>query len=67
MKRNIGTVDRVIRVIVGLLALGGIFLVSATWLKVVLGIVGIVMLFTAATGFCGLYTLFGISTCPAKK
>ncbi|MEO0139512.1 MAG: DUF2892 domain-containing protein [candidate division WOR-3 bacterium] len=67
MKRNVGTVDRVIRVIVGLLAFGGIFFVSTIWLKVLLGIVGIVMLFTAATGFCALYTLFGISTCPAKK
>lgn len=67
MKRNVGTIDRVIRLIIGLLALGGVFFVNAIWLKVVLGIVGVVMLFTAATGFCALYTLFGISTCPVKK
>jgi len=66
MVKNVGTVDRVIRAIVGILALGGAFFVSGTVFKVILAIVGIVMLFTAITGFCGLYRIFGISTCPTE-
>ena len=66
MVKNVGTLDRVIRVIVGILALGGAFFVSGTVFKVILAIVGIVMLFTAITGFCGLYRIFGISTCPTE-
>ncbi|TKX83339.1 DUF2892 domain-containing protein, partial [Halorubrum sp. SS5] len=31
----------------------------------VLGVVALAMLATAATGTCGLYALFGVSTCPA--
>ena len=29
--------------------------------------IGIVMVVTGITGFCGLYKLFGWNTCPAKK
>jgi hypothetical protein len=42
----------------------GVFLVSGMVLKVILGIVAILMFFTAITGYCGLYQFLGISTCP---
>jgi energy-coupling factor transporter transmembrane protein EcfT len=64
MVKNVGTVDKIVRVIVGILALVGVFLVSGTVLKVILGIVAILMFFTAITGYCGLYRVLGISTCP---
>jgi membrane-bound ClpP family serine protease len=64
MVKNVGTVDRIVRVIVGILALVGVFLVSGMVLKVILGIVAISMFFTAITGYCGLYRVLGISTCP---
>jgi membrane-bound ClpP family serine protease len=64
MVKNVGTVDRIVRVIVGILALVGAFLVSGTALKVILGIVAISMFFTAITGYCGIYRVLGISTCP---
>jgi hypothetical protein len=64
MVKNVGTVDKIVRVIVGILALVGVFLVSGTVLKVILGIVAISMFFTAITGYCGLYRVLGISTCP---
>ncbi len=64
MVKNVGTVDKIVRVIVGILALVGAFLVSGTVLKVILGIVAIMMFFTAITGYCGLYQVLGISTCP---
>ncbi len=57
MKRNIGTVDRIIRVALGLAAgvLGGVF--NSWW-----GLVGIVPLATAAVGTCPAYLPLGIST-----
>lgn len=61
MKCNIGKTDRIIRVLIGLIVIAfGVYLKS-WW-----GAIGLVPLFTAAIGWCGLYTLFGISTCKAK-
>ncbi len=62
MKRNENTLDRVIRLIVGL-ALLGVSLMTAGALKIVLIIVAAIALFTALTGFCLLYRLLGIKTC----
>jgi hypothetical protein len=58
MKKNVGSVDRWIRVILGLgiLALG--FTFKSWW-----GLIGLLPLATAAISFCGLYALLGISTC----
>lgn len=59
MKVNEGTADRVVRAILGIVLLGlGIFVVKGTW-GVVLDVLGVIMLVTAATGFCLLYRLFG--------
>ncbi len=61
MKCNIGKTDRIIRVLIGLIVIAvGVYLKS-WW-----GAVGLVPLFTAAIGWCGLYTLFGMSTCKVK-
>jgi hypothetical protein len=61
MKCNIGKTDRIIRALIGLVVIAvGVYLKS-WW-----GAIGLVPLFTAAIGWCGLYTLFGISTCKAK-
>jgi hypothetical protein len=51
------------RIVVGLALLSLIFLLdgSGRWL----GLIGFVPLLTASFGFCLLYTLLGISTCPA--
>ncbi len=61
MKSNIGKTDRIIRVLIGLIVIAvGVYLKS-WW-----GAIGLVPILTAATGWCGLYTLFGISTCKIK-
>jgi hypothetical protein len=62
MKANVGTIDRVLRVVIGLVLLG----LAATGTVGVWGWIGIVPLATAALGFCPLYTVLGFSTCPAK-
>ena len=68
MTKNVGTIDRVIRIFVGIAALAAFFLglVEGTLGTVAL-VVGIAMLGTAAIGWCGAYTLFGIKTCPIEK
>ena len=65
MKTNEGSVDRVIRVILGIVLLAiGIYEVSSSMvLGVVLIIIGAIALITGITGFCPLYSLLGISTC----
>lgn len=62
MRTNEGTVDRVLRIVVGtVLVIIGAMAVSPvlTW---VLVIVGIILVVTGAIGWCGLYAALGIST-----
>lgn len=64
MKRNVGSVDRIIRVALGL-AIGGAGLALHSWL----GLIGLVPIATALIGRCPAYLPFGISTCrlPAER
>lgn len=52
----------VIRVLIGL-GIGAAGWYYNSWL----GLIGIVPVLTAITGFCGLYALLGISTCRRNK
>jgi len=62
MHKNEGPVDRIIRVILGLIFLAlGYFQFQGT-IQIVLFIFSGIMFFTALTGFCSLYKLFGIDT-----
>ncbi len=68
MKSNEGTIDRVIRIIIAIaLALLIYFEVVTGTLAIILGIVGAIALITGIVGFCGLYAVFGMSTCAIKK
>jgi hypothetical protein len=60
MKSNVGTVDRVIRVVLGLALLSLIFVLegNARWW----GLVGLLPLATGSVGWCALYKFFGIDT-----
>lgn len=60
---NEGTLDRAVRVVLGLVLLSLVFVGP----KTMLGWVGLVPLLTGLVGSCPLYTLFGFSTCPVKK
>jgi len=68
MKKNMGSADRVIRIVLAALFAGLYFggVVTGT-LGIVLLILGAVFLLTSLVGFCPLYTLFGLSTCPVKR
>jgi hypothetical protein len=62
MKKNTGNIDRIIRVVIGVVILGGGWFMGS-WL----GLIGFVALGTAAIGFCPLYSLFGMNTCSTRK
>ena len=65
MTANVGTPDRVVRVVLALLALVGAFLAGASSaLGIVLLVVAAVLVVTAAVGFCPLYRVLGMSTRP---
>lgn len=65
MEKNVGDKDKTIRVIAGVILLGvGISIQGVGGL--LFAIVGVSLLFTAITGFCTLYKLFGINTCKLK-
>jgi hypothetical protein len=64
MTRNIGTFDRAVRLIVGVMILG-LFGALEPPLKY-LTLIGLIPVGTALTGNCPLYSLFGWSTCRPK-
>lgn len=73
MKKNESKLDRIIRSFIGVIAVAvGIILYFTLSnpvnliLLIVLVVIGGIALFTAATGFCGLYTLFNISTLKSE-
>ena len=65
MKKNVGGIDRVLRILAGLGLLAFALLAEgpARWW----GLVGLVPLATGTFGFCPLYPLFGFNTCPLDK
>ncbi|MGM0617752.1 MAG: YgaP family membrane protein [Actinomycetota bacterium] len=70
MERNEAGVDRVVRGVVAVAAAVAAFAVGPTsGAGIALVAVAVVMAATAASGFCPLYRLFGISTCrvPTAK
>ena len=68
MKPNEGTTDRLIRLILGvvLIIIGWPVLGNNT-LGIILDIIGVLLLITGITGFCGLYKIFGINTIKVTK
>lgn len=64
--KNVGSLDRIIRIVVGLALIAGFFLnadAAYRWLY----LIGIIPLVTAFMSSCPLYSIFGLSTCPMKK
>ena len=59
MGKNVGTVDRILRVVVGL----GLLSLTVIGPQTPWGWVGLVPLVTALVGFCPAYKILGIKTC----
>ncbi len=68
MKANMGGADRIIRILIAVVA--AVLYFSGTISETV-GIVAMVIagifLLTSLISFCPLYTILGINTCPAKR
>ena len=63
MERNESNADRILRVIVAVVAAGiGVAVGAGTALGIILMVVAAIMLVTAGVGFCPLYRIFGLST-----
>ncbi len=63
MKINVGTADRIFRIILGLVLLSLIFTGPKTWW----GLIGIIPLLTGLLRSCPVYLAFGINTCTLPK
>lgn len=64
MKANVGGIDRILRILVGVALLAWLALGEGTaryW-----GAIGIIPLLTGTLRFCPVYLPFGMSTCPMK-
>ena len=62
MKTNEGGIDRILRIVVGLVLIG----LTLSGNIGVWGWIGVVPLVTGAIGMCPLYSLLGLNTCPMK-
>ena len=62
MKTNVGGIDRIIRIVLGLAIIGFGITTGSWW-----GLLGLVPLATAAIGWCPVYLPFSISSCRVKN
>ena len=62
MKKNVGSTDKILRYILGILIIALGLVYNSWW-----GIIGLVPIFTAAMGWCPLYALFKTSTNKGNK
>jgi hypothetical protein len=66
-EKNVGMIDRVVRIIVGiaLLLIFALNMVPAPWSYLV-ALIGLIALVTGAVGTCALYSLIGMNTAEKK-
>lgn len=62
MKLNVGGIDRILRIVVGLVLIAMAATGAVGWW----GWLGIIPLLTGVVRFCPLYSLVGLNTCPLK-
>ena len=62
MKANVGGMDRILRIVLGLALIG----LTLTGTIGVWGWIGVVPLATGALSFCPLYAMLGLNTCPNR-
>ncbi|BAL23267.1 DUF2892 domain-containing protein [Azoarcus sp. KH32C] len=63
MKTNVGGIDKILRIIAGLL----LITLAALGMGTPWTWIGVVPLVTGLMGWCPAYTLLGLNTCPMKK
>jgi Protein of unknown function (DUF2892) len=63
LKKNVGSIDRGLRVVLGI----GLLSIAFTGPQTPWGYLGFIPLLTAAFSSCPLYTVLGLNTCPVKR
>jgi len=68
MKKNVGSIDKVIRLIIAAVAIYAAYagMVASPW-DYVLYVVAAIMVGTSLMGSCPLFSIFGINTCKVKE
>jgi len=68
MKRNMGNLDRIIRILIALV-IGGLYFTQTITgtLAIILLLIGGIFVLTSTTSFCPLYLAFGMSSCAKEK
>jgi hypothetical protein len=68
MTANVGSTDKIVRLVLAVVAFAFAFVTGlGTALGIVLVVVGLVLGATAVTGFCPIYRVFGMNTCPVRR
>jgi hypothetical protein len=68
MKKNMGTIDRVIRVLIAVVFSVLFFTRVVTGVPgIILLVLGVIFLLTSVVSFCPLYLPFGLSTCGKEE
>ena len=62
MTQNVGNIDRILRIIVGIGLLSIVFVGPKTWW----GLIGLIPLTTAFMRNCPAYSILGVNTCEKK-
>ncbi|HOA92695.1 MAG TPA: DUF2892 domain-containing protein [Quisquiliibacterium sp.] len=63
MKANVGGIDRILRIVVGL----ALIALAATGTVGAWGWIGVVPVLTGVFRFCPFYPLLGMNTCPLEQ
>lgn len=66
MTANVGRKDRWVRVAVGIALLAAGWMTGGPW-GITLGVIAFVPILTGAFGWCPLYAIFNLNTCPLHR
>jgi hypothetical protein len=62
MKTNVGTIDRVIRAVLGVVIMAAAYYLEGAW-----GLIGLALLLSGYLAYCPVYQVLHVDTCPHKK
>jgi hypothetical protein len=66
-ERNLGNVDRVLRILLAVVCITLAFFIDISVLEFILILVSLFTLYEGVFGWCALYAVLGIKTCPVEK
>ena len=66
-KPNVGTADRLIRILAGILCINAWIFVPSVFLGWVLAAIGLILIATGILSLCPIYAVLGLRTCPISN